>query len=449
MSQYMPKLRTLDLLHSESLQKMPYFGDFPNLERLNLEGCIELVQLDPSIGLLKKLVYLNLKHCKNLISIPKSIFGLSSLKDLNLSGCSKAFSNPRNLNISESASHSQSVYSISKWTTLRYHSSFPTPTAHTNRLPSFISLYCLRDVDISFCSLSQVPDAISCLHWLEKLDLGGNNFVTLPSLGKLSKLAYLSLEHSKLLESFPQLPFPTTIELNLHKSNFENSRNGSWRRLGLLIFNCPKLGERECYSRMAYSWMIQFIQANSQSFHNSYDMIDVVIPGSEIPSWINNQRNGHSIRIDPSPIMHNINKNIVGFICCSVFSMEPISSISRPRSQIWATLTMELKGIYSGERSFRYYNFLPVILNGDHIKVKSNHIWLVYFPLESSWKADAEIISYLSVYEDYGLGMKVKNCGHRWVYKQDLQEFNLTAMHPGNSSALKRKFLAIEDEKQP
>jgi Leucine-rich repeat (LRR) protein len=38
------------------------------------------------------------------------------------------------------------------------------------------------ELDISFCGLRKIPDAIGCLRWLERLDLGGNNFVTLPSL---------------------------------------------------------------------------------------------------------------------------------------------------------------------------------------------------------------------------------------------------------------------------
>jgi hypothetical protein len=45
----------------------------------------------------------------------------------------------------------------------------------------------------------------------------------------------------------------------------------------------------------------------------------------------------------------------------------------------------------------------------------------------------------------FGSNNKVKNCGYGWLHKQGLQEFNLTTMHPGNSSALKSKILAIED----
>jgi hypothetical protein len=37
---------------------MPDFGDIPNLEELNLNGCIKVVQIDPSIGVLRKLYFL-------------------------------------------------------------------------------------------------------------------------------------------------------------------------------------------------------------------------------------------------------------------------------------------------------------------------------------------------------------------------------------------------------
>lgn len=52
-------LRRLDLSFSKNLIKVPNFG-----ETLNLEGCIQLKQIDPSIGLLKKLTVLNCKDAK-------------------------------------------------------------------------------------------------------------------------------------------------------------------------------------------------------------------------------------------------------------------------------------------------------------------------------------------------------------------------------------------------
>ncbi|CAI8609632.1 unnamed protein product [Vicia faba] len=156
-----------------------------------------------------------------------------------MSGCSrcyfKEFSNTGHLDITETASHSQSTSSICKWTSKPYHSLFSTPTTDTIMFPSLLSIYCLHEVDISNCGLSQLfPEAIGCLHWLEMLNLGGNNFVTLPSLGELFKLVYLNLENCKKLEYLPELPFPTTIEQDLRKNKY-------WKRTGLFIFNCPKI----------------------------------------------------------------------------------------------------------------------------------------------------------------------------------------------------------------
>ncbi|KAF7822890.1 TMV resistance protein N [Senna tora] len=88
-SNKLPNLRSLDLRGSRKLLQTPDFRGLLRLERLDLEGCAFLVQLDMSIELLQKLRFLNLRNCKRLVSIPNSLFGLSSLETLNLAGCSK------------------------------------------------------------------------------------------------------------------------------------------------------------------------------------------------------------------------------------------------------------------------------------------------------------------------------------------------------------------------
>ncbi|XP_028771412.1 disease resistance-like protein DSC1 [Neltuma alba] len=85
----LPTLRKLNLSGSKALTKTPDFGGVPNLEKLELEGCTGLLQLDPSVAQLPKLRFLNLKGCINLVSIPNSMFCLNSLEVLNLAGCSK------------------------------------------------------------------------------------------------------------------------------------------------------------------------------------------------------------------------------------------------------------------------------------------------------------------------------------------------------------------------
>jgi hypothetical protein len=443
---------------------MPDFGDIPNLEELNLKGCIEIVQMDPSIGVLKKLYFLKLKDCKNLVSIPNNIFGLTSLKYLDLSGCPKVSKNPiqrqlKNLDSSESSSDSRLTTSSLKWTTIGLRSFYDyQKVLASSLLPSFLSLYCLSEVDISFCGLSQLPDAIGSLSQLERLNIGGNNFVTLPSLKELSNLEYLNLEHCKLLESLPHLPFPTFFDhMTKYKTTLKHMKKYYKRKIGLVIFNCPKLGETECYSRMAFSWMTRFIQARQQSSSASFDhdiFIEIVIPGSEIPIWFNNQSEGDSIRIDLSTIMDDNHNNCIGIACCVVFSIAP-SDLATPTFP-WGD-RLRLQFYNSRIDDFSWNDIIPVILESDLIMVKSYHMCLMYIPMESFFdimKWIDSTLTHLDYYkmqagideQDKDLDFEVQNCGYRLVYEHDLPEFNLTMMHPGNPLAQKRKFLAIEDE---
>jgi len=84
----LPKLRNINLRGSKNLIKTPDFSGILNLEILDLEECVGLLQLHPSIATLPKLTLLNLKNCTSLVSIPNNLSALTSLKFLNLDGCS-------------------------------------------------------------------------------------------------------------------------------------------------------------------------------------------------------------------------------------------------------------------------------------------------------------------------------------------------------------------------
>jgi len=204
---------------------VPSFLEIPNLKYLILEGCIKLVQIDPSIGILTKLFKLNLRNCKNLVRIPNSIFSLSSLIHLNLSGCpilpnNKLLKRQRqveNLKMlddnKESTTQYQSTSSIHK--VLKRHFRFSIFRKREDSigllLPSLSHFPYLQFLDLSFCNLLQIPDAIGWLHCLEILNLGGNNFVTLPSMKELSKLIQFRLDHCKQLKYLPELPSITAL----------------------------------------------------------------------------------------------------------------------------------------------------------------------------------------------------------------------------------------------
>jgi hypothetical protein len=116
---------------------------------------------------------------------------------------------------------------------------------------------CLKYLDLSFCNLVQIPNAIGWLHCLETLNLGGNNFDTLPSsIKELSKLRELNLEHCKQLKYLPELPSETVMPVI--ETFFVSG--------GLYIFDCPSLIETECCYRMAFSWMMQLLKVPTQFF---------------------------------------------------------------------------------------------------------------------------------------------------------------------------------------
>ena len=250
----------------------------PNLEMLDLEECTKLAKITQSIGLLSNLWFLNLKNCKNLISVPTDIFGLNSLEILNLFGCSQLFNKQlieklghaehlKKLDISEAAMQCQSTSSITKWMLPFRFSCFGTKK-HSNIIlaNSLLGFPCLRELDLSFCNLHQIPDAIGWLTHLETLNVGGNQFVTLPcSIKHLSKLIELNLEHCKKPEYLPELPTSTVLPRD--------------RRfvVRLLIFNCPKLCEMDQCSRMAFSWIKQIRQVRSSSLFPQFIALSICV----------------------------------------------------------------------------------------------------------------------------------------------------------------------------
>ena len=73
---------------SEKLIETPDFTEVPVLEKLDLEGCINLHKIHPSVSVLKELTLLNLRGCINLRRLPNK-FEMKSLEILILSGCLK------------------------------------------------------------------------------------------------------------------------------------------------------------------------------------------------------------------------------------------------------------------------------------------------------------------------------------------------------------------------
>jgi hypothetical protein len=113
-------------------------------------------------------------------------------------------------------------------------------------------------LDLSFCNLSTVPDAIRYLWRLERLNLEGNNFVSLPSsMSTLFSLAYLNLAHCSRLQSLPELGFCAT---STSGGRYFKMVSGSHdHRSGFYIFNCPLLEIAEGHN-LALSWLRKLLK---------------------------------------------------------------------------------------------------------------------------------------------------------------------------------------------
>ncbi|MED6194614.1 hypothetical protein PIB30_030108 [Stylosanthes scabra] len=451
-------LTHMELCYSKSLVRIPNLSQAPKLSRLNLKGCVKLVQLDASIGALKKLYFLNLENCKSLVSIPNSIFNLDSLRVLNLSGCSKLieyqlFERPRQ---SEPSTACQSVQthmtsSICKTLARPLHflsssRSSPNSAGLLLLLPSSLPRFpALRDLDISFCNLVQIPDVIGQLGSLERLNLGGNNIVTLPHcIKELPKLRQLNLQYCKHLKWLPSNLLP------MGGTSGRVKYGGTY--CGLYVFNCPNLSDLEGCRLTVSSWMIKMIQVNMQSSLPRC-IISVVIPGSEIPRWFDKQNTGSSMKLDPSPILDD-NNGLIGISCCVTFVVHAVP-IQMPEEQKHTGDIISFGFLVN--RTDGSFFTVPIHLKKDLITIELDHMFLVFFSRdrliddytshlkEGVCDLDGIELAYNNVYSEEII--QVKSCGYQWVFKEDLEQLNPTMMFSTSSSSQnqKHKFLAIED----
>jgi Leucine-rich repeat (LRR) protein len=225
------KLKILDLSHSQHLIKTPNLHS-SSLEKLILEGCSSLVEVHQSIENLTSLVFLNLEGCWRLKILPESFANVKSLETLNISGCSHLEKLPKRMGDIESLTelladgieNEQFLSSIGQLKYVRRlslcgSSSAPpssslisTSVLNWKRwLPKpFIEWISVKHLELSNGGLSD--RAINCVDFrglsaLEKLDLRGNNFSSLPSgIGFLPKLRFLYVHGCKYLVSILDLP---------------------------------------------------------------------------------------------------------------------------------------------------------------------------------------------------------------------------------------------------
>ncbi|XP_034674393.1 disease resistance protein RUN1-like [Vitis riparia] len=296
------KLNTIRLSSCQRLIEIPDISvSAPNLEKLTLDGCSNLVKVHPSIGKLRKLILLNLKNCKKLSSFP-SIIDMEALEILNLSGCSELKKFP---DIQGNMEHLLELYlastaieelpsSIEHLTGLvlldlkrcKNLKSLPTSVCKLEYLEYLFSLVVrglvllnlrnfknlaslpkgmctltsLETLIVSGCSqLNNLPKNLGSLQHLAqlhadgtaitqpsdsiKLDLSRNDFLSIPAgISELTSLKDLRLGQYQSLTEIPKLP-PSVRDIHPHNCTAllpGSSSVSTLEGLQVLFYNCSK-----------------------------------------------------------------------------------------------------------------------------------------------------------------------------------------------------------------
>ncbi|ONH89962.1 hypothetical protein PRUPE_8G026700 [Prunus persica] len=482
---YMVKLKSIDLSYSQNLTRTPDFTGTQNLERLVFEGCTNLVKIHPSIASLKRLRVLNFKNCKSIKSLPSEV-ELESLETFDLSGCSKVKKIPEfvgemknfsKLSLSFTAVEQMPSSNIHSMASLKeidmsgismrdppsslvpvknielprsWHSFFsfgllPRKDPHPVSLvlASLKDLRFLKCLNLNDCNLCEgaIPEDIGLLSSLERLNLGGNHFVSLPEgISGLSKLRSFTLKNCKRLQILPSLPSNgprcfsvstdncTSLKIFPYPPPMCNGGSHTW----ISSFNCFSLIDHQGSSSIIFLTLKKFLQ----EIPRSLSIFGIVIPGSEIPEWFNNQNVGDSV-IETLPSQDS-NSKWVGFAFCALFL---------PAQEISATGTrhylIDFRCLYD-------LNTLagPVYVMGTDDVVLSDHLWLFllsrhHFFREPSgrhgayWREkcrDHKIRFHFEARSSQGekTWVKVKKCGVRALYEQDAEELNRTMKQYSN-----------------
>ncbi|KAG4177076.1 hypothetical protein ERO13_A11G283600v2 [Gossypium hirsutum] len=436
----MESLEKLILSGCSNLKRFPEIdGKMECLQELYLDGT-GIKELPILIGNLSSLVLLNLKDCMNLVDLPGSTGGCKSLKSLNLSGCykveylsyAKAHNNlPENLqqiefleelDLSETSMTKPPVFifQFKNLKVLSFNGRKGPPSklqkylpsllkviqkGRTNfmapMLPSLLGLSSLRRLNLRDCNFCEgdIPSDICRLSSLIDLDLGGNNFISIPSELK-------SLPELVTRINFVHINGCASLEIVANPSKVCNSNYRSSYWSDIVGVNCFRLAEN--------IGALTLLKKHLKVFGNSREMFDVILLGSEIPEWFSQQRGESWFKIN-LPLEVRNDSQWMGVALCCIFVSDDAS-----RDE-YLMCRAAIHGRYSRQGNCTQSNF-----QGRNPRVVNCSGWRVNDDFDSPVLKDHILIRYLSRDELYPISLEDK-----WGERETNNLLTTNCLDPG------------------
>nr|AFP55568.1 TIR-NBS-LRR [Rosa rugosa] len=480
---YLSNLKSIDLSYSTNLTRTPDFTGIPYLEKLILEGCISLVKIHPSIASLKRLKIWNFRNCKSIKSLPGEV-DMEFLETFDVSGCSKLKMIPEFVGQTKRLSRlclggtaveklpsiehlSESLVELdlsgivireqpySRFLKQNLIASslglFPRKSPHplTPLLASLKHFSSLTELKLNDCNLceGELPNDIGSLSSLRRLELRGNNFVSLPaSIHLLSKLRYINVENCKRLQ---QLPEPSARGyLSVNTNNCTSLQvfpdlPGLCRLLAfrLCCSNCLSTVGNQDASYFIYSVLKRLVEVGMMvhmpETPRCFPLPELLIPGSEIPEWFNNQSVGDSVTEKLPSDACNYSKWI-GFAVCAL--------IGPPDNPSAASRILFI--------NYRWNSYVCTPIAYFEVKqIVSDHLVLLFLPSEGFRKPENCLEDTCNEVE-FVFGSKggfysdlhiIKKCGARALYEHDVEEL-ISKMNQSKISSISLNEAVDEQE---